>query len=264
VLEAIYQADLSTLNQSPDNPDTRRAQAVNLLLLAEAQRQRGQLDEALKTCQQTLAIGTRLVGSGRDEETRREDQRNLAVFYVTEGDILDGLGSTEDEVAAYGQARTAAQRSVDKSDVGTQRYLWFIDLRIANLQQRLRHIDEATTAGTEAVQLAETAAQSRPDPQSRSDLAASYEQMAEVLDAAGEWRQSVGDPAGAKKYWSDGLAELLKSQKLLADLAASTNDPQAQQNLTLIRREVAALQAKAGGGRRAAAEDERHRAFPHA
>jgi tetratricopeptide (TPR) repeat protein len=244
ILKALYEATLATVNERPDTDDTRGAKAVSLQLLSDMQLREGDLAKALATCGQALALGTAIAKRHPDAE----NQRNLAVYYVTRGNILEGLDRSDEALAAYELARSHAESDPNK------RALWYIYMLLADIQLRQQPADalrqkqyEAVLAAcTQGLKLAEDRARTEKDVRSQSDLAYNYDKMGQALEAQGDWYAETQKKADARRCWTDALKNLQSAKEVIGRLARDNADPQAIRNLPKITQEVAGMERKLG------------------
>jgi hypothetical protein len=196
VLGAIIKAIDGTLSKVPDAPSVTRAKAVRDYLKAGLlQRQRDPLG-ALHAANEALTLGSGLAAEGRNSRDWATDQRNLAVFYVVQGEVLEDVaydkGNDEDNqqaLVAFDRSRSYAAHAMDDPEAQTALWRSYYDSALLqrNLsktsttpQDRKSRLDGAQAFIGKAVDLARQRVNQQHDEQSSADLAASTKIAQEI------------------------------------------------------------------------------------
>jgi tetratricopeptide (TPR) repeat protein len=211
VLDEIYKANQSTLDKAPNTPGVRRAKAVNCRVRAEMLLRSRDYPAALDCFEEALKEGQKLALDRRDPRDQVRDQRNLGVFYSTQGDILERLDRYDDALKAYQEGRRWSQRAAARGDAEALRDQWYSHFLSADLQLRQLHLDDALRECRDGLQLADDWARRYRDPRAPSDLAQTYLLLREILLAQSRFYEDQGDTTAARRYRSEAQAAEAKS-----------------------------------------------------
>ncbi len=179
------------VKQKPSDTGRQRDLAASYDRLGDVQEVRGNLPEAAKSYQASLAIMQHLAQSDPGNEGW---QRDLSIAYEKVGDVQEDQRNFPDALKSY-QADLAIAERLAKSasgDAQWQRDLSVSYARVGNAQVALLNLTEAMKSYQAGLAIGERLAQSDPgNAQWQDDVSVFYEQVGDVQEAQGNLPEAL-------------------------------------------------------------------------
>jgi tetratricopeptide (TPR) repeat protein len=219
ILDTVKTTIESLAATEPGDTDLQRSRLTMLGNFAETYLKAGDLEDAQKTAEQSLALARALARDKGDAEAASD----LSVSYHKVGDVLQAKGDLDGALTAYRASLAIAERlaQVDPGNPDWQRDLSVATNKIGDVLVAQGHLAEALASYQRSLAIREALAKADPaNAEAQRNLSLSYERIGDVLVAQ-------GDLAGALKSFQAGatIAERLAK--------ADAGNPDLQRDLSI-------------------------------
>jgi tetratricopeptide (TPR) repeat protein len=184
---------------APDDLALQNSRSLMLEEFGETYRTLGDLEQALKSYRDGLAIRERLSAA---DPSNTEWQHDLSVFYNNIGNVLRAQGKLDEALKAYRDGLAIRERLAadDASNTEWQRDLSISYGKVGDVLRARGKLDEALKAYRDTLAIFERLAAADPSNTDwQRDLSISYERIGDVLKAQGKLDEAL-------KAYRDGLA----------------------------------------------------------
>ena len=197
--EEAYRLMAALAVEMPDDPDKLRTLSVTLNEKGDVLVAQGNLAEALKAYQDSLAIADRLA---KADPSNAGWQRDLSVSYDKVGDVLVAQGNLAEALKSYQDSLAIAERlaKADPGNAGWQRDLSVSYDKVGDVLVAQGNLAEALKSYQDSLAIRDRLAKADPGNAGwQRDLSVSYDKVGDVLVAQ-------GNLAEALKSYQDSLA----------------------------------------------------------